>query len=119
MKKVNQKGYSFEIVKKFKSNLVNADTVVIFGHSFNRIDMVYFRDMIWNTYINQKESKRIIFITKNTNTAKQIKENITNYGPLPFDDLSNSCQLTFLYTDNFNSSYKINDVEDLFKSCEL
>ena len=100
-------------------DLVLADDIFIFGHSFNRIDMVYFRDMIWNTYINQKKFKRITFITKNTNTAEQIKENITNYGPLPFDDLNNSCQLAFLYTDNFNSSYKINDVEDLFKSCML
>ena len=119
LKKSNQEGYSSEDIEHFKSNLLKANTNVIFGHSLNRIDMGYFRDMFMNVYLNPNPSKGIIIITKAISDAQQIKENISNYVHIPFDDLSNSCQLTFLYTDNFNSSYKINDVEDLFKSCEL
>lgn len=115
LKKTNQKGYPHEIISQFKSDLLKADDVFIFGHSLNRIDMVYFRDKLWNIYLYPNNHNRITIITKDNNAANQIKENISNYGPIPFDGLSDSCQFTFLYTDNYNNSKRVEDVEDIFK----
>lgn len=114
LKKTNQKGYPHEIISQFKSDLMKADDIFIFGHSLNRIDMVYFKDMLRNIYLYQNTHKRITIITKNANTAEQIKENISNHAPIPYEELSSSCQLKFLYTDNYISSKRINNIEDLF-----
>lgn len=113
LKKTNQKGYQHEIISQFKSNLMKADEVFIFGHSLNRIDMMYFREMLWNIYLYQNKAKRITIITKNVNTAEQIKENISNHAPILFEKLCSSCQLIFLYTDKYINSKRIDNIEDL------
>ena len=112
--KKNQQGYPTEDVKTFMSDLKLADEIVVFGHSLNRIDMVYFRDMLWNIFLYQNTHKRITIITKNTNAAEQIKENISNYALIPYEELSRSCQLKFFYTDNYINSKRIGSIEDSF-----
>lgn len=114
LKKTHQ-NYPFNIVNNFKDDLIKAKNIVIFGHSINRIDMVYFRDMIRDTNSSQRKSKRIAFVTKDKHAATQIQNNITNYGPLPFEVFKTSCKLSFALTETFNDSTIIENVNDIFK----
>jgi len=113
LKKVNQ-NYPFDIVEQLKKDLAKADNIVIFGHSLNRIDMGYFEEMIRN--LNERKTKRIVFVTKDMNTAAQIQSNIIKYGPLSLEELESSCNLSFVLTDKFIDSTIIEDIDDIFDS---
>ena len=107
LKKTYQ-NYPSDCITQMKSDMLKAENVVIFGHSFNRIDMVYFKDLFF--YISQPHhiNRNILLITKDSQSAKQIKENITDYAIL-FPILESSCNISFVYTEKCKS---IKDLEN-------
>ena len=108
LQKNHQQGYPVSDIEKFKEDLLNADNVVIFGHSLNRIDMVYFKDLFWHISQSHCVKKNIFFITKDNQSAKIIKDNISDHAIL-FSVLESSCNISFIYTEKCKS---IKDVEN-------
>lgn len=97
LKKVNQEGYSFLKIMEFKDSLLKAGEIYIFGHSLNRIDMVYFSDLFCQIPKYGRKSKHIIFITKDQQSEICIKENISRYA-IPYRELEIFCKVSFVYT---------------------
>ena len=81
-------GYSF----LFKSNNVNykstdfvtdiegANEVIIFGHSLNDFDFVYFKDYITNLLKVRDKRKRLTIVTYNEDSRMQMLDNIRRQG---------------------------------------
>jgi len=62
-------------------DLREANEIVIYGHSLNKIDFGYFKDLFLNSTQNSRHGERhITIITKDRESAEQIKSNLQHNG---------------------------------------
>lgn len=103
------------------SDLLEADDIIIFGHSINEIDWNYFKMFFQNSCIvRDNQSRKITIITKDDNSKKQLKDNLNSYG-ISITLLSSISQLEFIETDtfyreDFEEREKVLDLLDRLKS---
>ena len=79
-----------------------AKTIIFFGLSLGYIDGVYFKNLferISNLANPQMINKRVVFITKNTQSGNDIKNNLLDAG-INLQLLYNSNRVDFIYTDD-------------------
>lgn len=103
-------------------DLRKADNVVIYGHSLTHIDWPYFKDFFEASCndIDRTSKRKIIIITKNENSVREIKNNIDSFH-ISLTRLLSTCQIFFIETDYYNRGlYETKEkVNDLFRSiCE-
>ena len=104
------------------SNIVTeslqANTIIFFGLSLGYIDGVYFKNLfeqISNFANPQMINKRIVFITLNTDSASDIKNNLLDMG-INLQLLYNSNRVDFIYTDKNQKDKTENVFEELLSS---
>lgn len=90
---------------KLDSDLKEAENIVIFGHSLNDMDKVYFEDMFL-TACEDMVHKKIFIITKDDDAVKSIKSNIRSMG-VNLQKLYSSVTLDFYKTDELKSDKKL------------
>ena len=81
---------------------LQAKTIIFFGLSMGYIDGVYFKNLfeqISNLANPQIINKRVVFITKNTLSGNDIKNNLLD-SKINLQLLYNSNRVDFIYTDN-------------------
>ena len=96
---------------------LKADYLIFFGLSLGYIDGVYFKNLfeqISNLTNPQMINKHIVFITKDTNTEKNIKSNLLDMG-INLQLLYNSNVVNFIYTDDKQKVKTENDFNELIK----
>lgn len=83
------------------SALIDADLIIFFGSSMGFIDAVYIKDMFQKasetTNSQYRKNKEIVFITKDSETKKSIKNNLQDMG-LNTQILFNMSTIDFIYT---------------------
>lgn len=81
-------------------DLEKADEVVIFGHSVNPIDKIYFEDFFMKSSeeTGRIPKKRITIITLNESSMRTISDNIADMG-VSITRLRSNCELEFITTD--------------------
>lgn len=67
---------------QFEQDLISADEVIIFGHSLNAIDSVYFDSYLRILSEDLETNKRLTIITYNENSRQEILNNIRQMGIL-------------------------------------
>ena len=80
---------------------IQANTIIFFGLSLGYIDGVYFKNLftqISNLSNTQMINKRIVFITLNSKSGNDIKNNLLDMG-INLQLLYNSNRINFIYTD--------------------
>lgn len=80
---------------------LQANTIIFFGLSLGYIDGVYFKNLftqISNLSNTQMINKRIVFITLNSKSGNDIKNNLLDMG-INLQLLYNSNRIYFIYTD--------------------
>ena len=78
LKKVNNMNYHGTNIIR---DLREANEIVIYGHSLNKIDFGYFKDLFLNSTQNSRHGERhITIITKDRESAEQIKSNLQHNG---------------------------------------
>ena len=80
---------------------LQAKTIIFFGLSLGYIDGVYFKNLfeqISNLANPQMINKRVVFITKDTQSGNNIKNNLLDAG-INLQLLYNSNRVDFIYTD--------------------
>ena len=112
--KENQNGYPYDVVRRMKEDLLNADEVVIFGHSMNRIDMGYFKDFLQHLSSTNKSTRHLTFITKGDKDVAQIKKNIENYAEVVINDLKKNSVVSFILTEEYDQNVNQSILERLF-----
>ena len=81
---------------------LQAKTIIFFGLSMGYIDGVYFKNLfeqISNLANLQMINKRVVFITKNTQSGNDIKNNLLD-SKINLQLLYNSNRVDFIYTDD-------------------
>lgn len=82
-------------------DLMEAQEVVIFGHSLNEIDWKYFQSFFEdNCKYKVGNKKNITIITKDDDSKKQLKDNLYGFG-ISITSLSSICNLVFVETDSY------------------
>lgn len=107
LKKVNHPQYPSTNLGR---DLMEADEVVFFGHSLNRIDFDYFRDFFvtCSQYNETKTtSTRITIIDKDNDSIQSIKNNLKSNG-ISVTSLCSYSHVTFIAIDNY---YRGDDTE--------
>lgn len=100
------------------SDLKKADEVVIYGHSVNAIDKVYFEDFFRQASeeTGRIPKKRVTIVTHNSESICSISENIADMG-VSVTRLRNTCNLVFIAThapfDTDNAKYLASLMERL------
>ena len=84
-------------------DMINAKEVIIFGHSLNMIDAVYFDDYLKNLSTNKDEHRRLTIITNNETSKLQILDNIRRMG-ISVPKLYSHGHLEFILTENKEAS---------------
>lgn len=107
--KENQESYPHEVAQNFKRDLMSAEDVVFFGHSLNRIDMVYFEQF----FNNANKLRTITIIDRNKKSYEKIKRNITEYA-ISLKELKNSCKVSFISTEEYDARENLEKVDELF-----
>jgi hypothetical protein len=115
VKKVN---HSFYPSTNIIPDLDKATQVIIFGHSLNKIDWVYFKNFFLQSSETISEPKRIItIVSKDQSSLLQIKNNLNDFG-ISLTSLRSLCQLEFIGTDDYEfDTYDTREkVGKMFKS---
>ncbi|MBR2150374.1 MAG: hypothetical protein IJ902_03190 [Prevotella sp.] len=112
--KENQNGYPYDVVRRMKENLFNADEVVIFGHSMNRIDMGYFKAFLQHFSSTNKSQRRLTFITKDDKDMVQIKNNIEKYAEVQINELKKNSVVSFIFTEDYDRNVNQSDMKRFF-----
>lgn len=112
--KENQNGYPYDVVRRMKEILLNAEEVVIFGHSMNRIDMGYFKDYFQHLSSDNKSPRHLTFITRGDKDMVQIKKNIEMYAGVVINKLESKSLVSFILTEEYDKNVNQSAVEKLF-----
>lgn len=98
VKKVNHSFYpSTDIIP----DLDKASQVIIFGHSLNMIDWMYFKNFFeQNSKIISEPKKVITIVSRDQSSLLQIKNNLNDYG-ISLTTLRSLCQLEFIGTEDY------------------
>lgn len=97
---------------------LQANTIIFFGLSLGYIDGVYFKNLftqISNLSNQQMINKRIVFITLNSKSGNDIKNNLLDMG-INLQLLYNSNRIDFIYTDKNEMDKTQKVFEDLLNS---
>ena len=97
---------------------LQAKTIIFFGLSLGYIDGVYFKNLftqISNLSNPQMINKRIVFITLNSKSGNDIKNNLLDMG-INLQLLYNSNRISFIYTDKDQKGKTENVFEELLNS---
>lgn len=109
VKKVN---HSFYPSTNIIPDLDKATQVIIFGHSLNIIDWMYFKNFFEQSSKTTSEPKRVItIVSRDQSSLLQIKNNLNDFG-ISLTTLGSLCQLEFIGTedyefDTYNTKYKV------------
>lgn len=79
-------------------DMIDADEVIIFGHSLNRIDSVLFEDYFRELTIKNDINRRLTIITKDESSRQNILMNIRNMG-ISVPKLYSRAKLEFILTE--------------------
>lgn len=112
--KENQNGYPYDVVRRMKENLVNADEVVIFGHSMNRIDIGYFKDFLHQLFSPNILPRHLTFVTRGDKDVAQIKKNVEKYAGVEKNKLENNSFVSFILTEKYDKNVNQSAAERLF-----
>lgn len=109
VKKVNHSFYpSTDIIP----DLDKATQVIIFGHSLNMIDWMYYKKFFEQSSKTISEPKRVItIVSRDQLSLLQIKNNLNDFG-ISLTTLGSLCQLEFIGTedyefDTYDTKYKV------------
>lgn len=97
---------------------LQAKTIIFFGLSLGYIDGVYFKNLfeqISNLANPQMINKRVVFITKDTQSGNNIKNNLLDAG-INLQLLYNSNRVDFIYTDKAHKDRTEKIFDGLLKS---
>lgn len=100
------------------SESLQAKTIIFFGLSLGYIDGVYFKNLfeqISNLANPQMINKRVVFITLNTESENDIKNNLLDAG-INLQLLYNSNRISFIYTDKIQKGKTEKVFEELCNS---
>lgn len=105
--------YSFLIKSNNKSyhavniemDMINAKEVIIYGHSLNMIDAVYFDDYLKDLSVNKDINRRLTIITRNDDSKLIILDNIRRMG-ISVPKLYSHGHLEFVLTDKIEKGEK-------------
>jgi hypothetical protein len=97
--KTNSNSYK---ATNIESDMINSRNVIIFGHSLNMIDAVYFDDYLKDLSVNKEEDRWLTIITYNENSKLQILDNIRRMG-ISVPKLFSHGHLEFILTESINS----------------
>ena len=88
-------------------DLLEADDIIIFGHSINEIDWNYFKLFFQDSCkVKDNQRREITIITKDDVSMKQIKDNLNSFG-ISITLLSSICKMEFIATDYYyNGNYE-------------
>lgn len=109
--KENQDNYPFEVADNLRRDLLLAEDVVIFGHSLNRIDMVYFEQF----FNSQSKLRTITIIDRNGKSFETIKKNISDYA-IPLNELQRNSNVSFISTEGYETNKSTGIVDELFNN---
>lgn len=100
-------------------DLEKADEVVIFGHSVNAIDKIYFEDCFRKASenVDRKPKKRITIITYDNNSILEISNNIADMG-VSLTRLRSNCMLEFIATKGAYDSDNKEKIASLMERLE-
>lgn len=97
---------------------LQAKTIIFFGLSLGYIDGVYFKNLfeqISNLANPQMINKRVVFITKDTQSGNSIKNNLLDAG-INLQLLYNSNRVDFIYTDKAHKDRTEKNFDALLES---
>ncbi len=120
LRKVSHRSYPSNNIG---NDLMNADEVVFFGHSINRIDFDYFKDFfIARSQYNENKTTPtyITIISKDNESILSIKNNLQSNG-ISVTSLCQYSRLAFIPTDNYyRGDYtERNSMADLMKRLNI
>lgn len=103
------KTYNNDNVERFISAIKNSSTIIVYGHSLGITDSDYFKPM-FDMLINNKEPKKLFFITKNGNSLQQMKKNLQSYS-IDFNKmLCSNNSIEIIYTKENITLPKFNEL---------
>ena len=105
--------YKYNMLKKANHMvryMINADEVIIFGHSINETDFCYFREYLKEASSSSKKTSRLTIFTLNEQSERDIKDNMRNQGISVSDLYNNLDEFTFIHTQKL---YAGDEVENL------
>ena len=101
LKSYNPSYSSIELFQDMKMS----DEVIIFGHSMNMIDSVYFDDFLRELVSNQASKHKITIICKDEMSKNSILDNIKNMG-ISIPKLFQYGKMEFILTENIKDDTK-------------
>ena len=100
---------------QFEQDLISADEVIIFGHSLNSIDSVYFDSYLRVLSEDLETNKRLTIITYNEKSRQDILNNIRQMGIL-VPRLFSRGHVDFILTEDMDNNQFTNEkFDDLLK----
>ena len=98
------------------SDLVNAHEVIIYGHSLNMIDSVYFDDYLLDLSTNRGRNRKLTIITKDETSRLQTLDNIRKIG-ISVPKLYSHGNLEFIFTSDMDNGkeFQILKFDNLIK----
>lgn len=102
-----QLSFMYKYNKLHKANhvarhLLEAEEIIIFGHSVNEMDFCYFREFLKVASASPKPIRHLTIFTKDEDSERAIKDNIRNQGISVSDLYSNLWTLDFIHTQKWN-----------------
>lgn len=97
-------------------DMTDADEVVLFGHSMNLIDAVFFEDYLQGLTKPCERKRRLTIVTKDYASQQSLLNNIRRMG-VPVPKLFAYAQLEFILTNNMDQEMK-ERFENLLKRSE-
>lgn len=105
--------YKYNMLKKANHMvryMINADEVIIFGHSINETDFCYFREYLKEASRSSQKTRSLTIFTLNEQSERDIKDNMRNQGISVSDLYNNLDEFTFIHTKKL---YAGDEVENL------
>lgn len=105
--------YKYNMLKKANHMvryMINADEVIIFGHSINETDFCYFREYLKEASRSSQKTRSLTIFTLNEQSERDIKDNMRNQGISVSDLYNNLDEFTFIHTQKL---YAGDEVENL------
>lgn len=93
--------YKYNMLKKANHMvryMINADEVIIFGHSINETDFCYFREYLKEASRSSQKTRSLTIFTLNEQSERDIKDNMRNQGISVSDLYNNLDEFTFIHT---------------------
>ena len=102
------KAYGSEKIDKLFESFKHADNIVIYGHSLGITDSDYFEPIFSNIIDGTMPNKSLFFVTKNSSTMQNIKDNLMSFG-IDYNKLiiaSKKCKSIYTCNGSNNSDFQ-------------